>query len=427
MANKIQIRRSATSLTAPAAGSLENGELAWVDHSASAGGAGGILYIGDVSAGTAIVRTIGGTLTSQYTLDLLTDTALTGTPTAPTQLVSTAPSNQVATSQYVDDRIAQSGGAFETLTDTLFITTPNAVGELANGHLAIFDKDAGVWENKAAGGDVTMDKEGVILVNSVQAGAISPDTDFNTTYVSDVTGTANEVEVTPTDVGVNRTIQVGLPNDVTITGNLTVQGTTTQVDSTVVSLADPVFVIGDNVATQDRGIEYKDSDGSNTLGYFGFSRAQNAFTYIPDATNTSEVFTGAAGDAVFANIEGVLTTAVQPNVTSAANLETVGEITTGEWKSTLISSEFGGTGINTSAATGVGIVTGGTWSTPSTLPQSFGGTGLSADAAAGAILVGGGAGNSMTTLVVGSAGQHLTMNGAGTAPEWSDEVDGGTF
>ncbi len=33
----------------------------------------------------------------------------------------------------------------------------------------------------------------------------------------------------------------------------------------------------------------------------------------------------------------------------------------------------------------------------------------------------------MTTLVVGSAGQHLTMNGAGTAPEWSDEVDGGTF
>lgn len=422
MSNKIQIRRSDLAV-APAAGSLAKGEMAWVDHGASqgAGGANGILYIGDVSSGTAIVRTVGGTLSSQYTLDLLTDTALTGTPTAPTQLVSTAPSNQVATSQYVDDRIAQSGGAFETLTDTLFANK-------ANGHLAIFDADAGVWENKAAGGDVTLDKEGVILVNSVQAGAISPDTDFNTTYVSDVTGTANEVEVTPTDVGVNRTIQVGLPNDVTITGNLTVNGSTTTVDSTVVSLADPVFVIGDNVATQDRGIEYKDSDGSDTQGYFGFSRAQNAFTYIPDATNTSEVFTGLAGDAVFANITGTLTTAVQPNVTTAANLETVGDITTGAWKSsTLISSEFGGTGINSSAATGVGIVTGGTWSTPSTLPQSFGGTGLSADAAAGAILVGGGAGNSMTTLTVGAAGQHLTMNGAGTAPEWSDEVDGGTF
>ena len=424
MANKIQIRRSATSLTAPAAGSLENGELAWVDHSASAGGAGGILYIGDVSAGTAIVRTIGGTLTSQYTLDLLTDTALTGTPTAPTQLVSTAPSNQVATSQYVDDRIAQSGGAFETLTDTLFITTPNAVGELANGHLAIFDKDAGVWENKAAGGDVTMDKEGVILVNSVQAGAISPDTDFNTTYVSDVTGTANEVEVTPTDVGVNRTIQVGLPNDVTITGNLTVQGTTTQVDSTVVSLADPVFVIGDNVATQDRGIEYKDSDGSDTQGYFGFSRAQNAFTYIPDATNTSEVFTGAAGDAVFANIEGVLTTAVQPNVTSAANLETVGEITTGEWKSTLISSEFGGTGINTSAATGVGIVTNGTWSTPAFLDQAQGGTGRTSTAD-GDLLIGAASGG-MTVLAMGTVGQKLAVSASGTA-EWSDTFDGGTF
>lgn len=417
--NKIQLRRSGTSLTAPAPASLAAGEMAWVDHSASAGGQDGILYIGDVSAGTAVVRTIGGTLTSQYTLDLLTDTALTGTPTAPTQLVASAPSNQVATSQYVDDRIAQSGGAFETLTDTLFAAK-------ANGHIAVFDNDAGLWENKPASGDVTMDKEGVVNVNSVQAGAITPDTDFNSPYVSNITGTANEVEVIPTQVGQNRSMVLGLPDNVTITGDLTVNGTTTSVNSTVVSLADPVFVIGDNVATLDRGIEYKDSDGSDVTGYFGFSRAQNAFTYIPDAINGGEVFTGLAGDAVFSAITGTLATAAQPNVTTAANLVSVGTITTGSWEATRISSEFGGTGIDSSAATGVGIVTGGTWSTPSTLPQDFGGTGLSANAAAGAILVGSGAG-AMTTLTVGSAGQHLTMNAAGNAPEWSDEVDGGTF
>ena len=38
--NKIQLRRSPNN-TAPVAGSLEQGELAWVDHSAAAGGAGG--------------------------------------------------------------------------------------------------------------------------------------------------------------------------------------------------------------------------------------------------------------------------------------------------------------------------------------------------------------------------------------------------
>ena len=418
--NVIQIKRSDALLPPP---SLAKGEMAWVDHPAVAGGGGanGILYVGDVSTGGAVVRTIGGTLSSQYTLDLLTDTALTGTPTAPTQLVASAPSNQVATSQYVDDRIAQSGGAFETLTDTLFAAK-------ANGHIAIYDNDASLWENKPASGDVTIDKEGVVLVNSVQAGAITPDTDFSTTYVSDVTGTANEVEVTATDIGVNRSIQVGLPDNVTITGDLTVNGTTTSVNSTIVELADPVFVIGDFANSQDRGIEFKDNDGAtDSSGYFGHSRALDAFTYIPVATNTNEVFTGTAGNAIFTDITGEMQTAVQPNVTTAANLATVGEITTGVWKSsTLISSEFGGTGINSSAATGVGIVTGGQWSTPATLPEGFGGTGLSANAASGAILVGGGV-TGMTTLTVGAAGQHLTMNGAGTAPEWSDEVDGGTF
>ena len=424
MSNKIQIRRSDLAV-APAAGSLAKGEMAWVDHGASqgAGGANGILYIGDVSSGTAIVRTVGGTLSSQYTLDLLTDTALTGTPTAPTQLVSTAPSNQVATSQYVDDRIAQSGGAFETLTDTLFANK-------ASGHLAIFDADLGVWENKAAGGDVTMNKEGVIQVNSVQAGAINPDTDFGSTYVSNVTGTPNEVEVTATDVGVNRTIQVGLPDDVTITGDLTVNGTTTRVESTVVSVADPVFVIGDDSAqnTQDRGIEFKYNktvDAANAKsGWFGYDESSDAFTYIPDATNTNEVFSGNVGNAIFTDITGEMQTAVQPNVTTMSGLIEVGTITTGTWNGTFIASSHGGTGIDTSAATGVGIVTNGTWSTPAFLDQAQGGTGRTSTAD-GDLLIGAASGG-MTVLAMGTVGQKLAVSASGTA-EWSDTFDGGTF
>ena len=79
MANTIQIKRSAAN-AAPA--SLEKGELAWVDH--GTGGADGVLYIGDMTAAGASVRTIGGTSGSSYISDILTSTALTGVPTAPT-------------------------------------------------------------------------------------------------------------------------------------------------------------------------------------------------------------------------------------------------------------------------------------------------------------------------------------------------------
>ena len=51
----------------------------------------------------------------------------------------------------------------------------------------------------------------------------------------------------------------GDPDNVTIAGNLTVSGTTTTVNSTTVSIADPVFEIGDDSSDDnlDRGIKFK--------------------------------------------------------------------------------------------------------------------------------------------------------------------------
>lgn len=425
MSNKIQIRRSDLAV-APAAGSLAKGEMAWVDHGGSqgAGGSDGILYIGDMSSGTAVVRTIGGTLSSQYTLDLLTDTALTGNATATTQ-APTDNSTRIATTEYVNDRINLSGGSFATLTDTDF--TGQA---LANGHVAVWDNDDSEWQNQAMSGDVTMSKDGVMSVNSVQPGAIDLDTDASSPYVSDIQGTANEIEVASVSTGQGRAFTVGLPDDVTITGDLTVQGTTTRVESTVVSVADPVFVIGDDSSqnSQDRGIEFKYNKtpdaGNAKLGWFGYDATDDAFTYIPDATNTGEVFSGNVGNAIFADITGEMQTAVQPNVTTMSGLIEVGTITTGTWNGTFIASSHGGTGIDTSAATGVGIVTNGTWSTPAFLDQAQGGTGRTSTAD-GDLLIGAASGG-MTVLAMGSVGQKLAVSASGTA-EWSDTFDGGTF
>lgn len=123
-------------------------------------------------------------------------------------------------------------------------------------------------------------------------------------------GVANE-----TDVSQNSgTVTVGivsnptLTGNVTVSGNLTVNGTTTTVNSDTVTVDDPIFTLGgDGNGTnddKDRGIEFKWNDGSNAkVGFFGMDDTDNVFRYIPDATNTSEVFSGSVGNAEFASVK----------------------------------------------------------------------------------------------------------------------------
>jgi hypothetical protein len=106
-----------------------------------------------------------------------------------------------------------------------------------------------------------------------------------------------------------------ISDNVTITGNLTVQGTTTTVDSTISTIVDPILVIGSGAGgthstlddNKDRGIEFRWSNsGTATTGFFGFDDSTGKFTFIPNGANSSEVFSGAAGTAVFATVEATL-------------------------------------------------------------------------------------------------------------------------
>ena len=134
--------------------------------------------------------------------------------------------------------------------------------------------------------------------------------------------TANETTVAQS----GGTVTIGLPNDVTITGTLTVNGTTTTINSNTVTIDDPIFTLGGDVApgsddNKDRGIEFRWHNGSAAkVGFFGMQDATSRLIFIPDATNNSEVFTGTLGDAQFTNIYGTLATAAQANVTSVGTL-----------------------------------------------------------------------------------------------------------
>jgi len=120
--------------------------------------------------------------------------------------------------------------------------------------------------------------------------------------VQSVTGTDNEINVSAS----TGNIQVGLPDNVTIAGSLTVgenlivTGSTVVVNSTVVTIDDPVFTVGGDTDgiddNKDRGIEFKWNNGAAKVGFFGFDDSTGKFTFIPDATNTSEVFSGTKGE-----------------------------------------------------------------------------------------------------------------------------------
>ncbi len=131
--------------------------------------------------------------------------------------------------------------------------------------------------------------------------------------------------------------QVDITDNVVITGNLTVQGTTMTVDSTVSTIVDPVIVVGSGVGgshstadnNQDRGIEFRwATGGTATTGFFGFSDTDGKFRFIPNATTVagSNVYTGTVGTIV-ANLEGAHTGNVTGNVSGNLTGNVSGNVT----------------------------------------------------------------------------------------------------
>lgn len=124
----------------------------------------------------------------------------------------------------------------------------------------------------------------------------------------------NSTATTVNFAGAATTLNVGatsgstnVRNNLIISGNLTVQGTTTIVDSTVTNIADPIITLGggsgnNNPTTddnKDRGIAFKwvNNGGTTSTGFFGYDDSTGFLTYIQTATITNEVVSGTKGAA----------------------------------------------------------------------------------------------------------------------------------
>jgi hypothetical protein len=147
---------------------------------------------------------------------------------------------------------------------------------------------------------------GLVSTLNINAGTGGPSTVALASQTLTIAGTANEVETSVS----GQTITVGLPNDVTIgnnltvTGDLYVNGNTTTVNTTELLVEDKFILLASgSAATGDGGIIIdRGSDGSGNIA-FGFDSATDRWGFQNGLTDTTNAMTiGTNGNSAFAGI-----------------------------------------------------------------------------------------------------------------------------
>jgi hypothetical protein len=185
---------------------------------------------------------------------------------------------------------------------------------------------------------VSFDGTGNIsLSTTIAANSVALSTDTTGNYVAGVSGTTNEIEVSGSG-SEGATVTIGLPDNVTIAGNLTVNGTTTSIDTTNLEVEDPLIKLAKNNSAADSldigfyGLY--DTSGSQDLysGLFRDSSDSGKYKLFKDlqvepTTTVNTSGTGYATGTLVATFEGNLTGNVTGN-TSGSSGSTTGNAAT---------------------------------------------------------------------------------------------------
>tara|TARA_B100000287_G_scaffold262192_1_gene246714 strand:- start:28 stop:1290 length:1263 start_codon:yes stop_codon:yes gene_type:complete len=192
---------------------------------------------------------------------------------------------------------------------------------------AVTIKDSGVSNDELAG-SISASKLAGSITNSLLSNSSFTlvDTSSTSTTISlgetlKIQGTSNEVEASVS----GDTLTIGLPNNVTIAGNLTVSGTTTEVSSTTINVADPLLSMATNNNSSDAvdiGLYgLYDTSGSQDLygGIFRDASDSGKWKIFKDlqAVPTTTVNTSGTGYTA-----GTLVAALEGNASTATTLET---------------------------------------------------------------------------------------------------------
>jgi hypothetical protein len=128
-------------------------------------------------------------------------------------------------------------------------------------------------------------------------------------------------------------------NALVVTGNLTVNGTTTTVNSTTISVDDINVVLGDTASPTDTSA----NGGGITLK--GATDKTINWVQSTAAWTSSEDFNLLTGKVYEINGTTVLSATALGSGVTGSSLTSVGTIATGTWQGTVVAGQYGGTGV----------------------------------------------------------------------------------
>jgi hypothetical protein len=343
MPNTLRIKRRASTGAAGAPASLANAELAYNEadntlyYGKGTGGAGGTATTIEAIAGPGAYTTLGTTQTVSGIKTFSGPCVFSGTgsnsATGVTQ-ASSDDSTRLATTAYVKSVVSAAGGGTVTSVGlslpNLFTVTGSPVTASGTLTATLATQAANrVFAGPTTGADAAPTFRALVAedIPALTAAKIS---DFNTA-----------VQANRLDQLAQATQPVTFGSNVTVTGDLTVNGTTTTINSTTVTIDDKNFVLGDVASPTDAGA---DGGGITLKG-----TTDKSFNWVDatDAWTSSEHLNLLTGKAFYINGTSVLNASTLGSGVTASSLTSVGSITTGTWSATAIAATRGGTGLTT--------------------------------------------------------------------------------
>lgn len=323
----------------------------------------------DINGGTADALTSLSVRDTSAAFDVsigaTSSTALTGARSLTLDVDNGSRSIKLGGNLTLANNFTTAGNFALTLTTTgaTNVTLPTTGTLATTGNLSQFASTtsaqlAGVISDETGSGVLVFGTSPTITT-SIVAGSASMDV-FNTTAT------------TVNAFGAATTLSIGAATgtltlnnaSVVISGNLTVNGTTTTINATTISVDDKNIELGSVASPSDTTA---DGGGITLKG-----ATDKTFNWVDatDAWTSSEHLNLATGKAYYINGTSVLSATTLGSGVTGSSLTSVGTISTGTWQGTAIAGQYGGTGVNNSGKTitlGGNLTTSGAFATTLTV------------------------------------------------------------